>query len=73
MTLAYDGDGRRTRRQTPTQVRRFIYDFEKVLQESDDTGLTQKQYASTEEQYGDLISAYGSGNCRATSATTASA
>ncbi len=61
VTLAYDGDGRRRSRQTPSATRLFVYDFEKVLQETDDTGLTQKQYASTEEQYGDLLSAYGDG------------
>ena len=58
VTLSYDGDNRRVRRETPTQTRRFVYDFEKVLQDTDDTGLTQKQYASTEEVYGDLLSAY---------------
>jgi helix-turn-helix protein len=35
-----------------------------VLQDTDDTGLTQEQYASTEGQYGDLLSAYGGGNAR---------
>lgn len=59
VTLSYDGDGRRMRRQTPTETRRFVYDFEKVLQDTDDNGVMQKQYASTEEVYGDLLSAYG--------------
>src|SRR6516225_6615140 len=59
--MSYDGDGRRNRRQTPTQTRRYVYDFDKVLQDTDDTGVTQKQYASTEEQYGNLLSAYGGG------------
>jgi RHS repeat-associated protein len=61
VTMSYDGDGRRNRRQTPTQTRRYVYDFDKVLQDTDDTGVTQKQYASTEEQYGNLLSAYGGG------------
>jgi hypothetical protein len=64
VTLAYDGDGRRTRKQTPTQTRRFVYDYEKVLQDTNDAGLTQKQYLNTEEQYGDLLSAYGGGAAR---------
>jgi RHS repeat-associated protein len=64
VTYAYDGDGRRTRRQTPTEARRYVYDFEKVLQDTDDAGLTQRQYASTEEQYGELLSAYGGGQAR---------
>ena len=58
VTLSYDGDNRRVRRETPTQTRRFVFDFEKVLQDTDDSGLTEKQYASTEEVYGDLLSAY---------------
>jgi hypothetical protein len=59
--MSYDGDGRRNRRQTPSQTRRYVYDFDKVLQDTDDAGVTQKQYASTEEQYGNLLSAYGGG------------
>ena len=61
VTLTYDGDNRRVRRETPTQTRRFVFDFEKVLQDTDDSGLTEKQYASTEEVYGDLLSAYDGG------------
>jgi YD repeat-containing protein len=64
VTYAYDGDGRRTRRQAPGQTRRFVYDFEKVLQDTDDSGLTQRQYASSEEEYGELLSAYGGGQAR---------
>ncbi len=59
--MLYDGDGKRLERQTPSQSRLFVYDFDKVLQEADGSGATQKQYASTEEQYGDLLSAYGGG------------
>ena len=32
-----------------------------MLQEADGSGVTQNQYTSTEEQYGDLVSAYGGG------------
>jgi YD repeat-containing protein len=52
VTYAYDGDGKRMRREAPAETRRFVYDFDKVLQDTDDTGLTQEQFASTEQQYG---------------------
>ena len=61
MTFAYDAHSRRLGKQTPTQNTRYVYDFEKVLQEADGSGVTQKQYLNTEEQYGDLVSAYGGG------------
>ena len=33
VSFSYDGDGRRLLRQDPSQTRRFIYDFDKVLQD----------------------------------------
>ena len=57
VTMAYDGDGRRNRKQTTTQTRLFVYDFKKVLQDTDDAGVTQKQYLNTEDQYGNLVGA----------------
>src|SRR5258708_1471970 len=39
-------------------VRKYIYDHDKVLQETDGSGVTQKEYTSTTELYGDLLSAY---------------
>ena len=33
--MNYDGDSR----QTPTQTRRYVYDFHKVLQDTDDANL----------------------------------
>ena len=61
VNLLYDGDGKRLSKQTPTATTLYVYDFEKVLQEADAAGTTNKQYASTQEQYGDLLSAYGNG------------
>ena len=61
VTFAYDDAGRRLAKQTPVLTKRYVYDFEKVLQETDGFGVTQNQYTSTEEQYGDLVSAYGGG------------
>jgi RHS repeat-associated protein len=64
VTLSYDGDGRRMKKQTASTTRQFVYDFEKVLQETDGGGATQQQYASTEEQYGELLSSWGGGQAR---------
>src|SRR2546426_12055872 len=61
VTLSYNGEGRRVQKLVGTQTRKFIYDYEKVLQETDGTNSTQKEYTSTTEQYGDLISAFGGG------------
>jgi RHS repeat-associated protein len=64
VTLSYDGDGRRMKKQTASATRQFVYDFEKVLQETDGGGTTQQQYAGTEEQYGELLSSWGGGQAR---------
>jgi RHS repeat-associated protein len=58
VTLAYDAAGHRVKKTVGAQVRQFIYDFEKLLQEADGTNATTKEYTSTEEQYGNLLSAY---------------
>jgi RHS repeat-associated protein len=61
VTLTYTADGHRVAKTTATQVRKFIYDFGKVLQETDGTNSTTKEYTSTEEQYGNLVSAFSGG------------
>ena len=58
VSMLYNGEGQRVRKQTATQTRNFFFDFENVLQEYDGTGDTTKEYTSTREQYGDLLSAY---------------
>ncbi|HEV3257252.1 MAG TPA: RHS repeat-associated core domain-containing protein, partial [Gemmataceae bacterium] len=58
VTLAYNTDGRRVSKTVGAQVRQFLYDFEKVLQEADGTGATTKEYTASEQPYGDLVSAY---------------
>jgi RHS repeat-associated protein len=64
VSYSYDGVGRRLRRQDPAATTQFVYDFDKVLQDADGSGDTQRQYASTEGQYGELLSAYGGGEAR---------
>lgn len=39
-------------------IRKYIYDFEKVLQERDDSDVLKSEYTSTTELYGDLLSAF---------------
>jgi RHS repeat-associated protein len=56
--MSYDADGRRVKKEAPSETRQYVYDFERVLQEADGGGATEKTYTSTAEQYGDLTSAY---------------
>ncbi len=44
MTCTYDADGRRRRRVVGTTYTKFVWDGEKVLQETDSAGATQAQY-----------------------------
>jgi RHS repeat-associated protein len=59
VTYTYDGIGRRVRKQVAGETTQFVYDFEKVLQETDGSGDTEYQYLTTDKQYGDLVSGYG--------------
>jgi RHS repeat-associated protein len=62
ITMTYDADGRRVGWQNGLEAIDFIYDYQTLLQESDgNTGLTDTQYTSTDEEYGGFLSAYGSG------------
>jgi RHS repeat-associated protein len=61
VTLTYNADGHRVAKTTATQVRKFVYDFEKVLQETDGTNTTNKEYTSTDALYGKLLSDYTGG------------
>src|SRR5262249_316457 len=55
-----DPPGHRVKKVTPTETAKFLYDFERVLQESDGTGSTVTEYTSTEEEFGHLLSQYES-------------
>ncbi|HUT14425.1 MAG TPA: hypothetical protein VMY42_28325 [Thermoguttaceae bacterium] len=59
-TFSYNAAGKRVGKTVGEQGKRFLYDFNRLLQESDaDTGETEMLYTSTTDEYGDLISEYG--------------
>jgi RHS repeat-associated protein len=53
-----NADGLRVGKETPSESRKFIYDFRKLLQETDGADDPQRWYTFTTEEYGDLISQY---------------
>jgi RHS repeat-associated protein len=58
LTLAYNAEGRRVRKETPSDVKKFIYDQKKLLQTTDGENDPQRDYTSTVDEYGDLLSEY---------------
>ena len=52
---------RALRKTTPSADTKFLFDFEKVLQENNASDQLETSYTSTDSQYGDLVSAYSSG------------
>jgi RHS repeat-associated protein len=62
VTMLYNGDNKRVQKKTSGQTRKFLYDLDKVLEEYDATGAVSKEYTSTTEQYGELLSAFSGGN-----------
>jgi RHS repeat-associated protein len=58
VTLTYNADGQRVQKLTATDTTNFLYDFEKVLQETDAADTVQEEYTSTTNLYGDLLSGY---------------
>ena len=62
VTFSHDATGKRVRKQTPTATRRFLFDADNLLREDDGSGGGLTQYTMTaQQQYGDLVSAYGGG------------
>ena len=57
-TLTYRGDGRRVRKETPSATTKFIYDGNRLLEETDGDDELERQYTSTLEQWGELLSEY---------------
>jgi RHS repeat-associated protein len=53
-----NADGLRVGKETPSESRKFIYDFRKLLQETDGADDPQRWYTFTTEEYGDLVRQY---------------
>jgi RHS repeat-associated protein len=58
VTLVYDPDKRRTQKQSGGETFAYLYDFDKVLIESDGSNDTIREFTSTDDQYGALMSEY---------------
>jgi RHS repeat-associated protein len=58
VTFTYTGEGRRVKKQNPSTTTKFIYDFNRLLEETDGGGSVKEQYTSTLDEYGDLVSEY---------------
>lgn len=62
VTLTYNAIGQRIRKDaadTPGGAEtNYLYDFKKLLQESDDDGDATRTYTSTTNEYGDLLSEF---------------
>ncbi len=58
VTSTYDGSGKRVKKEVAANTKQFLYDFENLLSEADGSGNVEREYTSTVEQYGELLSAY---------------
>lgn len=58
VTMAYDADHRRIRKQTPVETTAYLYDFENLLRTTDGAGDGVREFTSTDDQYGALLSEY---------------
>jgi len=63
-TLVYDGDGLRRKKQTASDITKFIWDDQDVLIETNDAGTTQVNYTQTPDTYGSLVSQRRSGTSK---------
>ena len=60
-TMVYDARGKRVQKNSGGSVTNFIYDFDRLLQETDGSGDTEWTFTSTDEGWGDLLSEYEQG------------
>src|SRR5207248_6155950 len=58
VTMAYSAEDKWVQKQTPTDTTNFLYDYKKVLQELDGSQNLLHEYTSTNDLYGDLVSAF---------------
>ncbi|MFO1007747.1 MAG: hypothetical protein U0929_17420 [Planctomycetaceae bacterium] len=55
-TMAYDADGLRVRKETPSETKLFVWDDQNYLAEADDSGVTEVAYTTEPSTYGSTIS-----------------
>ena len=55
-TMAYDADGLRVRKETPSEAKLFVWDDQNYLAETDDSGVTEVAYTTEPSTYGSTIS-----------------
>ncbi|HZZ72022.1 MAG TPA: hypothetical protein VFE24_07195 [Pirellulales bacterium] len=58
INFTYNALGQRVKKATPTEALNFLYDAQRLLEETDDAGDLEGLYTATEEEYGDLVSEY---------------
>jgi RHS repeat-associated protein len=58
VTMTYTAVGARVKKETATETKNFLYDFNNLLAELDAGDNTDKLYTQTVEEYGDLVSQY---------------
>ena len=55
-TMAYDADGLRVRKETPSETKLFVWDDQNYLAETDDSGVAEVAYTTEPSTYGSTIS-----------------
>jgi YD repeat-containing protein len=61
VTMAYDAENRRVLKQSSSSTSAYLYDFEKVVRESDRNADPVRDFTSTDDQYGSLLSEFEAG------------
>jgi RHS repeat-associated protein len=56
--LTYNGLGQRVEKVAPTETTRYVYDEERLLQETDGADDPQREYTFAAEEYGQLVSEF---------------
>jgi RHS repeat-associated protein len=58
VSFTYNADGQRVRKETPTETKKYLFDFRKLLAETDDVDNPLVEFTQTLDEYGDLISEF---------------
>jgi len=58
-TMTYDGDGKRRQYEDSGGLRKFVWDGENILLQTDSGGTTNRDYTYNPQFYGELVSQSG--------------